>query len=123
MDGIPTLINYMGYTHDIGINILSAVIIQVEPTDVLQICSRDSKKNYKYILETNVIVENAQLFVPSKNLNYKLHKIESLSDENNGWTAEPRQLREMCLLAYLREMIDSDSIFRTKVALYRYISK
>ncbi|EEZ97796.2 Polynucleotide 5'-hydroxyl-kinase NOL9-like Protein [Tribolium castaneum] len=117
---IPTLVNYMGYTHGMGLNILSAVIIHVQPTDILQISSRDSKKNYKSVLETDIVAEKAQLFVSNlKNLHYNLHQIESKCDENDGWTAEPRQLREMTILAYIREMINSDSVFKTNAPLCR----
>ncbi|XP_044259863.1 polynucleotide 5'-hydroxyl-kinase NOL9 [Tribolium madens] len=118
---IPTVVNYMGYTHGMGLNILSAVIVHVQPTDILQICSRDSKKNYKCLLEEDFVMENAKLFVPDLNiiLHYNLHKIESKSDENDGWTAEPRQLREMSVLAFVREMINSDSIYKTYIPLYR----
>ncbi|XP_063930696.1 polynucleotide 5'-hydroxyl-kinase NOL9-like [Zophobas morio] len=120
LDEIPTLINYMGYTHGVGINILSAVITQIQPTDVLQICSQNSKKNYKFSLKTGVIKQNAKLFVSEKtNLNYNLHQIESMCDGNDSWTAEPRQLREMCVLSYISHLVDSNSVFKSKGPMYR----
>jgi polynucleotide 5'-kinase involved in rRNA processing len=116
----PTLINYMGYTHGIGINILSAVIACVHPTDILQISSQDAKKNYKFLLSAEVVRENAKLFhSTSSTLDYNLHQIESMCDQNEGWTAESRQLREMCILSHVSNMTDSNSLFKTKSPLYK----
>lgn len=110
----------MGYVHGIGINILSAVISFLRPTDILQICSQDPKKNYKCVLDIDSVKENANLFAPCRqDLSYNLYQIESMTDENDGWTAEPRQLREMCTLAFVRQMIKSTSVFKAKAPFYR----
>ncbi|RZC34244.1 MobB domain containing protein [Asbolus verrucosus] len=121
LDEIPTLINYMGYTYGIGINILSAAIVHMQPTDILQIHSQNSKKNYRCKLSVDVVIANAKVFVDlvPTDLNYNLYEVQSMCDYNDGWTAEPRQLREMSILAYISQMADSNSVFRTKSPLYK----
>lgn len=100
LQNVPTLINYMGYTYGTGLNIVCAAISTIQPTDVLEIRSNDPKKNYKVPLDVEVVKRNAKIFVSSipPLLNYHLHELQSMSDENVGWSGQPRQFREFCVL-------------------------
>lgn len=116
---IPTLVNFMGFTHGIGVNILSAAICLCRPTDVVQIRSQNNKNNYKCNLTPEVVLENAEIFISGQTLSYSLLEMESLCDNFSGWVAEPRQLREMSVLSYLSKMINANSVFQTKGVLSR----
>lgn len=104
IDKIPTLINYMGYAKGLGIKILSTVITLVNPTNIVQIDSQNESKNFPCDLNISNIQKNCDVFGGNhNNLNYRLHKLKSLSDEVSGWKLEPKSARELCLLAYLGE--------------------
>lgn len=109
----------MGFTHGIGINILSAAIYLCRPTDVVQINSQNSKNNYESALTPEVVAKNAEIFVSGEAISYNLLEVESMCDNFSGWVAEPRQLREMSLLSYLSRMTDANFAFKTKGVLNR----
>ncbi|XP_023022136.2 polynucleotide 5'-hydroxyl-kinase NOL9 [Leptinotarsa decemlineata] len=103
---IPTLINYMGFTQGVGLKIVSSAIAYIVPTDVVQISSQSSKKNFKEKLSPNTARKYCCFFEgdPS-NINFKLHELPSMNDNNTGWTVGSRQAREMCVLSYVGRMM------------------
>lgn len=108
----------MGFTHGIGINILSAAIHLCRPTDVVQIISQNSRNNYASALTPEVVAENAEIFVSGEAISYNLLEMESMCDNCSGWIAEPRHHREMSILSYLSRTIDANSV-KTKGILSR----
>ncbi|XP_023311609.1 polynucleotide 5'-hydroxyl-kinase NOL9 [Anoplophora glabripennis] len=106
LEECPILINYMGFVQGIGLNIVTSVIKCIQPTGIIQICSKNQKRNFKDDLTYKVVKENCTLFCDDQlELNYKLYKVPALNDENDGWTLEPRQSREMYVLAYFGQMM------------------
>ncbi|KAJ8939986.1 hypothetical protein NQ314_010926 [Rhamnusium bicolor] len=110
LEECPTLVNYMGFVHGIGLNLISAAISHIQPTDIVQIQSNNYNRNFKADLSYETVHKNCNMFADrvdnnSVLLNYKLHKVPAMSDGNEGWALEPRQSREMCILAYLGQMM------------------
>lgn len=104
LDKIPTLINYMGYSKGLGIHIVSSVITIVKPTNIIQIESRFKNKNFICDLNLANVRKNCNYFGGvHAGLNYRVHKLFSFAEETTGWKLEPRQARELCILAYLGE--------------------
>lgn len=123
----PTLINYMGFVHGIGLNIVASAIKYIQPTDIIQICSQNPKKNFQHDLTYKIVKENDTLFSEDHKLyldylklKYKLYKIPSMTDESDGWTLEPRQSREMYVLAYFGQMMLNgvDSLTSYELPMY-----
>lgn len=115
LEETPTLINYMGFTQGIGFKILSATLIYVKPTDIVEIRSKKPGTNFKTRLHKRNIEMSSNFFIESKSddfsqINANLHEIGSMSDEQSGsWTPAPRQLREMCILAYFSQIVDPET--------------
>lgn len=118
---MPILVNFMGFTRGIGLNLLSSVIAIVNPIKVVEIFSQRASKNLPAVPELQVVSEYKKMFtdkfVPDP---YQLHRIPSMTDENKGWELEPRQVREMICLAYLSQALPEDvlSLTHEKVDLY-----
>lgn len=119
---VPTLINYMGFSKGIGIKIISSAISYIQPTDIVQINSTIYQKNFSNDLSLNVVKENCNFFGGEPNLlNFNLHIIPSMSDQKaRGWSLEPRQVREMCVLAYLGQMMKENIATLTDKELPMY---
>lgn len=97
----------MGFTTGIGINIVSSIIAAVQPTSVVQIVSRNRKKNFPCVLTVDNVLGNLELFYRQNlpHLSYQLDTVPSMTDINDGWSLEPRQLREMCILSYFGQLV------------------
>ncbi|KAG5877404.1 Polynucleotide 5'-hydroxyl-kinase NOL9, partial [Gonioctena quinquepunctata] len=121
-EDIPTLINYMGFAQGIGLNIVSSAITFILPTDIIQISSKIFKKNFKKDLTVETVRENCGLFGGDlSNVGFSLHKLMAMTDDNSGWTLEPRQAREMCVLSYLGQMMCDgiSSLASCKLSMYQ----
>ncbi|CAH1155249.1 unnamed protein product [Phaedon cochleariae] len=108
LQNLPTIINYMGFTSGIGLNIISSAITYILPTDVVQIDSDSHKRNFAHPLTVDTVQQKCRLFARNRadQLDYNLHKIRAMTDQKNGgWKLEPRQSREMCVLADLGRMM------------------
>ncbi|GJQ82962.1 hypothetical protein Trydic_g5961 [Trypoxylus dichotomus] len=120
--GMPTLINYMGYTHSYGINIASTIVTYVLPTILLQINSVQQSKNFEKNLTTDVVIEYSDMFGSSETttLTYQFIIINSMSDGLSSWQAQGRTTREMCILSYFSQVVDESlSLTSKKVSLYK----
>ncbi|VEN43853.1 unnamed protein product [Callosobruchus maculatus] len=120
---VPTVINYMGFVQSLGLNIISSVITYVKPTDVVQINSKQKKKNFKESLSIQLIKENCKIFGhASIDFQFRLHELNAMNDASSGgWTLEPRQMRELCVLAYLAEMLppNVNSLTSNQLPMYK----
>ncbi|KAG5874742.1 hypothetical protein JTB14_011983 [Gonioctena quinquepunctata] len=88
-----------------SLNIVSSAITFILPTDIIQISSKIFKKNFKKDLTVETVRENCGLFEDLSNVGFSLHKLMAMTDDNSGWTLEPRQAREMCVLSHLGQMM------------------
>lgn len=124
-EDVPIVINYMGFVQGIGINIISAAITFIRPTDVVQINSVSHKKNFRTDITPKNVQEHCRLFdgdlSSAKGMDFNLIKISSSSDDINGWSLEPRQVRDMCVLAYFGKLMDeqTDCLTSENVPVYK----
>lgn len=102
VENIPTIINTMGFTNDIAFHLISSTIALLEPNQIVYIESSNKKKNFKLEMDKKTLIDHIKLFTAKSNLNFsfEIEKIPAATDENVGWTLQPRQMREMCILAY-----------------------
>lgn len=122
---LPTLINYMGYSRGLGLNLAANVIVEVQPTMLVQIQSRYAKKNFSHLLTPDFVQEH-RLPITSwkkKKLSYSFVTMESMSDSRKGWDLQPRQIRELKVLAYLSQSLPSEVVTITspEVPIFRYV--
>lgn len=125
---LPTLINYMGFSLGIGFNIASSAIAEIKPTTVIQFHSRYQGKNFKTFLTPECVIENmlSPSFLPinvsPEELSYQFISLQSMSDDCNGFNFQPRQIREMCALAYMSQVLPDKvySLTDTAVPIYKY---
>lgn len=96
----------MGFSLGIGLNIACSVIAEVNPTIVVQIQSHYHKKNFSRLLTPECIIENmlVPINVTPEELSYQLVVLDAMSDSCSGFAFQPRQVREMCTLAYISQM-------------------
>lgn len=121
---IPTLINYMGFSLGIGLNVACSVIAEVKPTIVVQIQSHYHKKNFSMLLTPESITKNmlVPVNVTPEELSYQLVTLDAMSDSCSGFSFQPRQIREMCTLAYISQMFPNGvcSLTDPAVPVYKY---
>lgn len=127
MTQYPTLVNCMGYSRGLGLNLTADIISKTEPTMLIQIQSRYSKKNYQHLLTPNFAQKNglSLFWREKKKLSYDFVTVESMSDDRRGWQFQPRQTRELRVLAYLSQALSKDVVTITspEVPVYRYVFK
>ncbi|KAK9754318.1 mRNA cleavage and polyadenylation factor CLP1 P-loop [Popillia japonica] len=93
--GVPTLVNYIGYTQSYAINIDLTV---------------DAVAEYSNMFGRNDIMD----------LCYDLIMIDSMSDKLTSWQAQGRTTREMCILSYFSQIVDETlSLTSKNVPLYK----
>lgn len=117
----------MGFCQGIGLNIACSVIAEIKPTTVVQIQSQNQKKNFSRLLTPECIVHNMLLRsllpinVTPEELSYQFITVDSMSDDCWGFTFQPRQIREMCALAYMSQVLPEDACSLTdpSVPVYR----
>lgn len=102
IDNIPTIINTMGFIDDIAFHLISNTVAILQPNQIVYIESTNKKKNFKVEMAKKTLNEYVKLFDPNLKLNFpfEIVNIPSATDENVGWTLQPRQMREMCILSY-----------------------
>ncbi|XP_030752566.1 polynucleotide 5'-hydroxyl-kinase NOL9 [Sitophilus oryzae] len=116
---LPTIVNFPGFTAGFGFDIALNIICLIEPSLLIEIKSKTTYKNYKinltsenvtkYIDENEIICKD--IINPRVKLNYKHVTLESLSENNDAWSLEARQCREICILSYLGKMMQHSTKF------------
>lgn len=118
----------MGFSLGIGLNIACSVIAEIKPTTVIQIQSKNQKKNFSKLLTPDCVIENMLLpsllpvHVAPEELSYQFITLDSMSDSCSGFSFQPRQIREMCALAYMSQVLPDDvfSLTDPSVPIYKY---
>ncbi|XP_011502161.1 PREDICTED: polynucleotide 5'-hydroxyl-kinase NOL9 [Ceratosolen solmsi marchali] len=114
----PVVVNTMGFCKGIGLDICIILIKLIEPTNVIQIQSSRTINNFKFSLTKQIInkYKTANRLwinddeVMNKVCNYKWHCTFSKAEgkrQFNNWNIEPRQQRELMLLAYLSQIMEN----------------
>lgn len=113
---VPTVINCMGFTRSFGLDVAASIIAYVQPTIVADIRSVSQQKNFSVSLERDIVEERCELFaeegiesIPS----YLYVQIGAMTDEDQSWIPQPRQLREMMIYCYFGGMLAEDSMSLT----------
>lgn len=115
----------MGFAQGIGLNIACTVIAKIVPSTVVQIQSSYTKKNFSKLLTPNCVTENLLLpvDVTAEELSYQFVTLMAMSDSCSGFTFQPRQIREMCSLAYISQIL-SDGVYSLtdpSLLVYKYL--
>ncbi|XP_072384871.1 polynucleotide 5'-hydroxyl-kinase NOL9 [Diabrotica undecimpunctata] len=123
-EDMPTLINYMGFTQSIGINIACSAVTFVKPTHVVQIKSLDEKNNFGTKLKAKIIKDYCNMFVSDTSNSLKYTHIEMMSMNSQkkvGLSLKPRQIREMAVVAYFSQIMSDDvnHLSSHKIPMYK----
>lgn len=106
MKGFPILVNTMGFTRGLGVPIFASVVAMVKPERVVEIYSKKHSKNFAEAITFQNVEQQRKLF--TKEISpapFEVVNVSAMSDFNSGWELEARQVREMCILSYLSEML------------------
>ncbi|XP_024940474.1 polynucleotide 5'-hydroxyl-kinase NOL9 isoform X2 [Cephus cinctus] len=119
---LPILVNTMGFCKGLGWDIIVRIIRLVRPSDVVQIISTRSKRNFDSLLYADVIGRKNHSWIDGKledeephqePLRYELHMVESRAELREGsvigesWEMEPHQQRDVAMLAYLAQILQT----------------
>ena len=114
---VPTIINTMGFTSGIGLDVILDLIRLTQPLQVLQISSRSLRRNFPSILERDYVAQHQRGWITDaaewseKLPNYELQAIYSsaeLSEKSlEEWGFRPSQLRQIGLMSYFSQLSDS----------------
>lgn len=115
----------MGYSRGLGLNLAANIIAETRPNMLVQIQSRYMKKNFSHMLTPDFVRQHGlpMLSYEKRQLNYRFVSIESMSDSRRGWELQPRQIRELKVLAYLSQSLANDVVTITspEVPVFRYV--
>lgn len=117
---VPVVVNYMGFTKGIGLFLTSMILGLLKADVVVQIESQNENRNFNVDLTPDAVRQ--QLLASSSNekmtlKEYKLVKLDSVANGNQanvGWELEPRQVREMCILAYMSGILPPQCKYLTE---------
>lgn len=118
---IPTIINFIGYTSDVGYNILACALLIVRPNTLLELKSPDRNKNYSLPIRKSDIREQSLLLRKDLPFDFDIDllEIELSKRETEGWALQGREMREMCIMSYfgsmMTEYIDNISDYRLPI--------
>ncbi|KAF2905374.1 hypothetical protein ILUMI_00792 [Ignelater luminosus] len=117
----PILINYVGFTRGIGLEIFATAVVLVQPNTIIEIYDANKSRNFREVISHQSMVAKSKLLANSINAlpKFESYRIESAADCSQGWHLEPRQIREMCVLSYLGGMLPKGvlSLTATKVPM------
>lgn len=121
LKGLTVLVNTMGFCTGIGWDLMVYIIRLIHPSTVVQITSERSKNNFRYLLSSEVIndqiptrftMEEGESSVWEVPCDHELHVVPSLAESKakfgDSWEMEPRQQRDITLLAYLSKIPRSE---------------
>ncbi|KAH1012290.1 polynucleotide 5'-hydroxyl-kinase NOL9 isoform X1 [Dendroctonus ponderosae] len=109
----PVLINFPGYTQDLGMEIAGNLFQVITPDVVIELKSTKANRNYKMPVTAaniNTILQSSILRdenVNGNSVDFQHILLESLSEKNTAWSLETRQSREFSVLAYFGKLMSS----------------
>ncbi|XP_020290655.1 polynucleotide 5'-hydroxyl-kinase NOL9 [Pseudomyrmex gracilis] len=134
---LPIVVNTMGFTQDIGWNIMIFTIKLIRPSIILQLSSKKEQENFPDNLNSEVV--NKQEFTWeffdenfidwNRPCEHELCLLRSWANElqvqTNKWSMEPFQQRELVMMSYLSDIIPNkdDSFHRTDQVAFRSINE
>ncbi|KAJ2948613.1 hypothetical protein O0L34_g7867 [Tuta absoluta] len=119
LKNLPWIVNTMGMTNTVGLKLISLIILQTQPTFLLQIDSKNVKKRYDFHLYAqtikNLYFEDYQTDyffanVKEVNLDYAFF-LSHHTDNNmkNNFSLAPREERYLNFLAYFGGLLNMTS--------------
>lgn len=121
IDNMPILINCMGFTRGLGLELMISILNIVQPHRVIELYG-SPQKNFAELLNYNDVKTRNELFGYKSEalVPYALFRVKSMSSSNKGWELQPRQVREMSILAYFSQVLPDNvlSITDKSIPLY-----
>lgn len=115
---LPIVVNTMGFTQDIGWDIMVLTIKLIRPDLVVQIRGRKAKSNFPNMLSTQVINQQRPAWSTlstnvvnwSQKCEHDLFTVDSNAEKkvaprNELWNMEPYQQRELVQVSYFSELL------------------
>ncbi|KAF2898231.1 hypothetical protein ILUMI_07944 [Ignelater luminosus] len=119
----PILINYVSFTRSIHLEIFAAAVTHVKPNTIIEMYDARKRQDFREVLSHQLIVEKSKLFARNMNAPPKFDsfRVECATDCSRGWHLEEGQIREMCILSYLGQMLPEGvlSLTATTVPVFR----
>ena len=119
------IVNTMGFTRSVGIDINAMIIYETKPNLVIQINSKNETKNYPFDFNyenTEGFESNLQWFRKSGELpNFRFIQLNSSAETGScgKWVIEARQSRELVILSYCSQILQQNNRYLTEVMPYR----
>lgn len=117
LENVPTLINTMGFTSGIGLDVTLDLIRLTQPHQLLQISSRSLRRNFPSMLERDYVAQHQRGWLTDaaewseKLPNYELQAIYSsaeLSEKSlEEWGFRASELRQIGLMSYFSQLSNS----------------
>lgn len=117
LSNVPTIINTMGFTSGIGLDVTLDLIRLAQPHQLLQISSRSLRRNFPAMLDYDYVTQHQRGWLTNnaesteKLPNYELQAIYSsaeLSEKSlEEWGFRPSELRQIGLMSYFSQLSSS----------------
>lgn len=124
----PTLINTMGFTNGMGLDLALDLIRLSQPLQVLHITSRSSRRRYPSLMDHEYVTHHRRGWMTSNDSSdglpaYTLLAIESEAEHSEKcleeWGFRPRELRDIGLMSYFGNLSNSAEWTLTDAVPYR----
>ena len=113
-ENIPLVINTMGWTRDIGLDIIVDLIRIIKPTHVIQLDGSNPGQSFPIELTSEAVTESNRNIVTKStdyfSINHKLILLKSGIDarHNKHETSRAKDKRTLRILSYFTQLWDSD---------------
>lgn len=107
----PTIINTMGFTSGVGIDVILDLIRYTQPLQILQISSRSPRRNFPALLDHEFVTQHKRGWLSNSTdylADYNLQAIYSSSELSEKsleeWGFRPSELRQIGLMSYFSRL-------------------
>lgn len=130
--GIPWIINTMGYNRGFGNELIACILKMFQPTDVVQIQSKDNSQNFDSILTAQFVnawkfhIFNAEMKGIQRQCNFKSYLFDAFVGNQQKSKSKPDMTsadhRYAMVLAKLGSCLKSNSDWLSSVRPFEYVS-
>lgn len=127
LGAIPTIINTMGFTSGIGLDVTLDLIRYSQPHQILQISSRSPRRNFPALLDHEFVTQHQRGWLTNGYCDtlpeYELQAIYSSSELSEKsleeWGFRPSELRQIGLMSYFSKLSSGPEWSLMDAAPYR----
>lgn len=123
---MPWIVNTMGYTRGLGIELISSILKVFNPTDVVQIQGQNHRDNFDQAVNTETVhnchfeIFKDEMINFGRRCTFKTHHFRSVAYRDNKKNPIAKDIRYAMILSKLGGILKSNSDWLSTVRPFRY---